>query len=85
MLCVISSQLPLLHLTYDSMTLILSCVCGNSMTGVCVCVYCSLGISVLELACDLELPSGGDNWHRLRDGVLPREFTRGLTYCLSIQ
>ena len=38
MLCVISSQLPLLHLTYDSMTLILSCVCGNSMTGVCVCV-----------------------------------------------
>ena len=34
---------------------------------------------MLELVCDLELPSGGDNWHRLRDGVLPEEFTQGMT------
>jgi membrane-associated tyrosine/threonine-specific cdc2-inhibitory kinase len=39
----------------------------------------SLGISMLELACDLELPSGGDNWHRLRDGVLPQDFTRDVS------
>ena len=35
---------------------------------------------MLELACDLELPAGGDNWHRLRDGILPEEFTRGLSF-----
>lgn len=38
---------------------------------------CSLGISMLEIACDLELPSGGPNWHHLRDGLLPQEFTKG--------
>lgn len=38
---------------------------------------CSLGISMLEIACDLELPSGGPNWHHLRDGHLPQEFTKG--------
>lgn len=27
----------------------------------------SLGITTLEMACDLDLPSGGDNWHLLRD------------------
>lgn len=37
----------------------------------------SLGISMLEIACDLELPSGDNNWHRLRDGVLPHDFTKG--------
>lgn len=39
----------------------------------------SLGISMLEIACDLELPSGGHNWHWLRDGVLPHEFTKDLS------
>ena len=34
----------------------------------------SLGISLLELACDLELPSGGPTWQQLREGELPLEF-----------
>ena len=37
----------------------------------------SLGISLLELACDLELPTGGESWHMLRRGCLPRRFTEG--------
>ena len=37
----------------------------------------SLGISMLEIACDLELPSGGQNWHCLRNGELPHDFTKG--------
>lgn len=39
----------------------------------------SLGISLLEVSCDLELPSGGPNWHLLREGRLPEEITRGLS------
>ena len=31
----------------------------------------SLGITTLELACDLDLPRGGDNWHKLRNGQIP--------------
>lgn len=31
----------------------------------------SLGITALELACDLELPGHGENWHMLRSGALP--------------
>ena len=43
----------------------------------------SLGISLLELACELELPSGGANWHLLRQGKLPEEFIKGkLEHCL---
>ena len=34
----------------------------------------SLGISLLELACDLELPSGGPTWQQLRAGELPLDF-----------
>ena len=45
---------------------------------------CSLGISMLEIACNMELPSGGHNWHRLRDGMLPHEFTRGNIIIMSI-
>ncbi|XP_049516533.1 membrane-associated tyrosine- and threonine-specific cdc2-inhibitory kinase isoform X2 [Dermacentor silvarum] len=41
----------------------------------------SLGITVLELACDLELPSRGENWHALRSGTLPHH----LAQCLSPQ
>ena len=37
----------------------------------------SLGISLLELACDLELPSGGEGWHSLRNGELPKDFVKG--------
>jgi len=39
----------------------------------------SLGITVLELACDLDLPRGGDSWHELRGGLLPPEFVEGLS------
>lgn len=31
----------------------------------------SLGISLLELACSLELPSNGSLWQELRNGILP--------------
>ena len=40
---------------------------------------CSLGITLLELASDLDLPRGGDTWHQLRNGQLPDVFTQGLT------
>lgn len=39
----------------------------------------SLGISILEIACNLELPSGGPNWQMLRRGELPLEFTKDLS------
>ena len=39
---------------------------------------CSLGITLLELASDLDLPRGGDTWHHLRNGQLPDVFTQGL-------
>ncbi|KAL5480049.1 hypothetical protein EMCRGX_G023667 [Ephydatia muelleri] len=39
----------------------------------------SLGISILEIACNLELPSGGPNWQMLRKGELPLDFTRDLS------
>lgn len=39
----------------------------------------SLGITVLELACDLELPGQGENWHVLRSGTLPDYHARRLS------
>ena len=39
----------------------------------------SLGITILELACSLELPKGGLLWHQLRTNQLPLEFTLGLS------
>lgn len=39
----------------------------------------SLGISILELACNIEVPNGGEGWQQLRQGLLPTEFTN----CLS--
>ncbi|RWS08077.1 membrane-associated tyrosine- and threonine-specific cdc2-inhibitory kinase-like protein [Dinothrombium tinctorium] len=39
----------------------------------------SLGITILELACDLELPSGGQGWHLLRSGQIPSEFFNNLS------
>ena len=40
----------------------------------------SLGLTILEVACHVDLPKGGDLWHRLRSGELPdpcdkREYT----------
>lgn len=39
----------------------------------------SLGITLLELASDLELPKGGQAWHQLRNGELPNIFTQGIS------
>nr|XP_006818820.1 PREDICTED: membrane-associated tyrosine- and threonine-specific cdc2-inhibitory kinase-like [Saccoglossus kowalevskii] len=39
----------------------------------------SLGITFLELACDLELPKGGDLWHQLRSGNIPKDITQNLS------
>lgn len=40
----------------------------------------SLGITVLELAGDLDLPRGGELWHQLRSGILPEEFLSGRVF-----
>ncbi|RXN32791.1 membrane-associated tyrosine- and threonine-specific cdc2-inhibitory kinase [Labeo rohita] len=39
----------------------------------------SLGVSILELACNIEVPKGGDDWQYLRMGHLPAEFTNALS------
>ncbi|XP_058039877.1 membrane-associated tyrosine- and threonine-specific cdc2-inhibitory kinase [Ahaetulla prasina] len=39
----------------------------------------SLGITILEIACNMELPNGGKGWQQLRQGYLPPEFTAGLS------
>lgn len=39
----------------------------------------SLGVSILELACNIEVPNGGEGWQQLRQGCLPTEFTKGLS------
>ncbi|KAM4026350.1 membrane-associated tyrosine- and threonine-specific cdc2-inhibitory kinase [Anomaloglossus baeobatrachus] len=38
----------------------------------------SLGMTLLEVACNMELPRGGDGWQQLRQGHLPTEFTSEL-------
>lgn len=37
----------------------------------------SLGLTILEMACNMELPHGGEGWQQLRQGYLPPEFTAG--------
>ncbi|KAM9716045.1 membrane-associated tyrosine- and threonine-specific cdc2-inhibitory kinase [Menidia menidia] len=39
----------------------------------------SLGVSLLELACNIEVPNGGEGWQQLRQGQLPSEITNGLS------
>ncbi|XP_019963300.1 membrane-associated tyrosine- and threonine-specific cdc2-inhibitory kinase [Paralichthys olivaceus] len=39
----------------------------------------SLGVSILELACNIEVPNGGEGWQQLRQGCLPSEFTSSLS------
>jgi len=39
----------------------------------------SLGITLLELSCSLELPLNGPLWHQLRQNQLPLEFIQGLS------
>ncbi|XP_053550786.1 membrane-associated tyrosine- and threonine-specific cdc2-inhibitory kinase [Bombina bombina] len=38
----------------------------------------SLGMTLLEVACNMELPKGGEGWQQLRQGNLPSEFTSDL-------
>lgn len=54
-------------------------ICGPRLT---VSVFCptslptpSLGLTILEVACNMELPHGGEGWQQLRQGYLPPEFT----------
>ncbi len=37
----------------------------------------SLGITLVELACDLDLPSNGIGWQQLRHGQLPEHLMTG--------
>lgn len=57
-------------------------VCVDVCVGFYLALFCfaviSLGITLLELASDLELPKGGQAWHQLRNGELPNIFTQGL-------
>lgn len=46
------------------------------MTAVKCSLPSSLGITLLELACDIELPSGGENWHKLRSGEFFSQITQ---------
>ena len=39
----------------------------------------SLGLTLLELACDLELPAGSAGWHQLRSGQVPAPLRRALS------
>ncbi|ESO12356.1 hypothetical protein HELRODRAFT_62778 [Helobdella robusta] len=39
----------------------------------------SLGITILELATDLDLPRGDKLWHQLRSGQLPDELLKGIS------
>ncbi|XP_060719792.1 membrane-associated tyrosine- and threonine-specific cdc2-inhibitory kinase [Tachysurus vachellii] len=39
----------------------------------------SLGVTILELACSIEVPKGGEGWQQLRKGYLPSEFTNALS------
>ncbi|KAJ8245904.1 hypothetical protein GJAV_G00261540 [Gymnothorax javanicus] len=39
----------------------------------------SLGVSILELACNVEVPKGGDGWQQLRQGKLPTEMMDDLS------
>ncbi|XP_044303887.1 membrane-associated tyrosine- and threonine-specific cdc2-inhibitory kinase [Varanus komodoensis] len=39
----------------------------------------SLGITILEISSNMELPNGGEGWQQLRQGYVPPEFTAGLS------
>lgn len=43
----------------------------------------SLGVTILELACNIEVPNGGEGWQQLRQGCLPSEVTSGMPHFLS--
>nr|BAB69973.1 Myt1 [Patiria pectinifera] len=43
----------------------------------------SIGITILELACDLDLPQNGQLWHQLRNGDIPWDITKGISRSLK--
>ncbi|XP_014779412.1 membrane-associated tyrosine- and threonine-specific cdc2-inhibitory kinase isoform X2 [Octopus bimaculoides] len=43
----------------------------------------SLGMTILELSSDLDLPRGGEGWHMLRHGQIPEEFLQGRSFDLK--
>ncbi|CAL1271556.1 unnamed protein product [Larinioides sclopetarius] len=43
----------------------------------------SLGITILEVAVDLDLPNGDETWHKLRNLQIPLSFLRGLSFQLN--
>lgn len=45
------------------------------LSAVPVSIPPSLGLTILEVACNMELPHGGEGWQQLRQGYLPPEFT----------
>ncbi len=50
---------------------------SNNIT--CAADVFSLGMTILELATDLDLPRGGDAWHQLRHGQIPTHLTSSLS------
>ncbi|XP_037937136.1 membrane-associated tyrosine- and threonine-specific cdc2-inhibitory kinase isoform X2 [Teleopsis dalmanni] len=43
----------------------------------------SLGVTMLELSCNLELPSNGQLWQQLRKGLLPESFIKDISLDLQ--
>jgi serine/threonine protein kinase len=45
----------------------------------CAADVFSLGMTILELATDLDLPRGGEAWHQLRNGQIPSHLVSSLS------
>ena len=45
----------------------------------CAADIFSLGMTILELATDLDLPRSGDLWHQLRNGHIPPDLVKSLS------
>ncbi|KAF1763699.1 hypothetical protein GCK72_003644 [Caenorhabditis remanei] len=44
----------------------------------------SLGVTILEAATDLDVPSSGDSWHQIRNGEIPERFFVGISTDLRV-
>lgn len=51
----------------------------NNSNITCAADIFSLGMTILELATDLDLPRGGDPWHQLRNRQIPSEIVASLS------
>ena len=51
----------------------------NCMNITCAADIFSLGMTILELATDLDLPRSGDLWHQLRNGEVPSDLIKSLS------